>query len=117
MSHTPSILPSELLIALHQISLEECELKTIINGKIIYIYFLFLISSIIFLAISLCFNERSVYTQEILTIVIEQLIDISPIPTLFMRTVLQTVTLYPEMITFVTNILQRLIIKHVSFNC
>jgi hypothetical protein len=33
VSHASPILPSELLIALHQISSEECELKIIMNGK------------------------------------------------------------------------------------
>ncbi len=42
VSHASPILPSELLIALHQISLEECELKTLIYGKI-YLHILFLI--------------------------------------------------------------------------
>jgi len=31
-SHASPILPSELLIALHQISTDECELKIIMNG-------------------------------------------------------------------------------------
>jgi hypothetical protein len=31
--HASPILPFELLIALHQISSEECELKTVMNGK------------------------------------------------------------------------------------
>ncbi|CAF3578437.1 unnamed protein product [Rotaria sordida] len=92
-SYTSLILPSELLIALHQISLEECELKTIIN------------------ATSICFNERSIYTYDILAIVLQQLVEMTPIPILFMRTVLQTFSLYPKMIDFIMNILQRLITK------
>ena len=40
-----------------------------------------------FSAINICFGEKEVYTQEVLAVVIQQLIDISPLPTLFMRTV------------------------------
>ncbi|CAF3463118.1 unnamed protein product [Rotaria sp. Silwood1] len=94
-SQTNLLLPSELLIALHRISLEECELKTIIN------------------ATSICFNERSIYTHDILAVVLQQLVEITPIPILFMRTVLQTFSLYPNMVGFIMTILQRLIMKQV----
>ncbi|CAF3376193.1 unnamed protein product [Rotaria socialis] len=90
---TNLILPSELLIALHRISLEECELKTIIN------------------ATSICFNECSTYTSDILVDVLQQLVEMTPIPILFMRTVLQAFSLYPKMVHFIMNILQRLISK------
>ncbi|CAF4119508.1 unnamed protein product, partial [Rotaria magnacalcarata] len=92
-SHASPILSSELLIALHQIPSEECELKTTMN------------------ATTLCLNERSIYTHDVLAIVIQQLVDISPIPVLFMRTVLQALSFYPKMVGFVMNILQRLITK------
>jgi len=112
--HTNSISPSELLIALHRISLEECELKTIINGKILPIFFLNFLSNLSFFeATSLCFNERSIYTADILAEIIQQLVEITPIPLLFMRTVLQTLNLYPKLIHFIMNILQRLIKKQV----
>ncbi|CAF1109993.1 unnamed protein product [Adineta ricciae] len=91
--HTSPILPFELLVALHQISPEECELKTVMN------------------ATTLCFNERTIYTHNVLAIVIQQLVDINPIPVLFMRTVLQALSFYPKMVGFVMNILQRLITK------
>ncbi|CAF2714412.1 unnamed protein product [Rotaria sp. Silwood2] len=92
-SQTSLLSPSELLIALHRISLEECELRTIIN------------------ATSVCFNERSIYTDDILAVVLQQLVEMSPIPILFMRTVLQTFSLYPKMANFIMIILQRLITK------
>ncbi|CAF3368490.1 unnamed protein product [Rotaria sp. Silwood1] len=92
-SHASPILPSELLIALHQISSEECELKTTMN------------------ATTLCLNERSIYTHDVLAVVIQQLVDVNPIPVLFMRTVLQALSFYPKMVGFVMNILQRLITK------
>ncbi|GLV37948.1 Symplekin [Carabus blaptoides fortunei] len=44
-------------------------------------------------ATSLCFAEKQVYTQEVLAVVIQQLMDINPLPTLLMRTVIQSLTL------------------------
>lgn len=65
-------------------------------------------------ATSLCFAEREVYTQEVLAIVIQQLMEQNPLPTLLMRTVLQSLSLYPRLLGFVMNILQRLIVKQVG---
>ena len=65
-------------------------------------------------ATSLCFAERQVYTQETLAVVLQQLMEINPLPTLLMRTVIQSLTLYPRLIGFVMNILQRLILKQVK---
>ncbi|CAF1253475.1 unnamed protein product [Adineta steineri] len=93
-SHASPIVPFELLIALHQISSEECELKTVMN------------------AATLCLNECAIYTHDdVLAIVIQQLVDINPIPVLFMRMILQALRFYPKMVSFVMNILQRLITK------
>lgn len=39
------------------------------------------------LATNLCFQEKAVYTQEVLAVVLQQLLEQFPIPTLFMRTV------------------------------
>ena len=66
--HKSPLSPTELLVALHQIDQSTCDLKTIIN------------------ATSLCFTEKQIYTQEILASVMQQLIDVTPIPTLYMRT-------------------------------
>ena len=38
-------------------------------------------------AINVCFQEKSVYTQEVLALVLQQLLEQSPLPVLFMRTV------------------------------
>lgn len=67
-----------------------------------------------FVATALCLNERTIYTHDVLAVVIQQLVDINPIPVLFMRTVLQALTFYPKMVGFVMNILQRLITKQVQ---
>lgn len=39
--------------------------------------------------------------------------DINPLPTLLMRTVIQSLATYPRLIGFIMNILQRLIVKKV----
>ena len=67
-----------------------------------------------FVATTLCFNERAIYTHDVLAVVIQQLVEVNPIPVLFMRTVLQTLSFYPTMVRFVMSILQRLIIKQVG---
>lgn len=95
VSHSSPISPTDLLVALHTIDPSKCELKTVIK------------------ATSLCFSEKQVYTQEILAIVIQQLMEITPLPTLLMRTVIQSLSLYPWLIGFVMNVLQRLILKQV----
>lgn len=93
--HTTPITPAELLIALHNIDSSKAELKTIIK------------------ATSLCFAENQVYTQETVAVVIQHLMEMTPLPTLLMRTVIQSLALYPRLSGFVMNILQRLILKQV----
>jgi len=87
--------PSELLIALHNVESSKCDMKTIIK------------------ATSLCFAEKNIYTPEVLGVVMQKLMEQNPLPTLLMRTVIQSVSLYPQMIGFVMNVLQRLIVKQV----
>ena len=67
-----------------------------------------------FSATNLCFAERKVYTQEVLALVMQQLMEQNPLPTLFMRTVLQALSMYPRLLGLVLNILQRLIKKEVN---
>ena len=81
-------------------------------------FFFFLIEHAIYThccvaAANLCFSERSIYTQEVLAIVVQRLMEQAPLPTLLMRTVIQSLSMYPHLIGFVLNILQRLIIKQV----
>ncbi|KAK8785453.1 hypothetical protein V5799_008180 [Amblyomma americanum] len=92
---TSPVSPAELLVALHNIDPSKCDVKTVIK------------------ATSLCFAEKHVYTQEVLAVVMQQLMEQSPLPTLLMRTVIQSLSLYPKLMGFVMNILQRLIIKQV----
>jgi len=91
--HKSPISPADLLSALHQIDPEVCDLKTIIA------------------ATNICFAEKAVFTQETLATCMQQLIDLTPIPTLYMRTVIQSVTMYPKLTGFVLIMMQRLIGK------
>lgn len=92
--HSP-LTPVDLLVALHNIDPTKCDMKTIIK------------------AANLCFNERTTYTQEVLALVMQQLMEQDPLPTLLMRTVIQSLAMYPRLNGFVLNILQRLIVKKV----
>lgn len=92
---TLPISATDLLVALHQIDIKKEKLKCLVN------------------AITLCLKEKECYTQDVLCIVLQQLIDVTPLPTLLMRTILQSLTLHPRMTTFVNNLLQRLIPKQV----
>ncbi|XP_028921030.1 symplekin [Ornithorhynchus anatinus] len=87
--------PGELLVALHNIDSVKCDMKSIIK------------------ATNLCFAERNVYTSEVLAVVMQQLMEQSPLPMLLMRTVIQGLTMYPRLGGFVMNILSRLIMKQV----
>ncbi|XP_036381586.1 symplekin [Megalops cyprinoides] len=87
--------PGELLIALHNIDSTKCDMKSIIK------------------ATNLCFGEKNVYTSEVLAVVMQQLMEQNPLPMLLMRTVIQSLTMYPRLGGFVMNILSRLIIKQV----
>ncbi|KAL1491323.1 hypothetical protein ABEB36_011936 [Hypothenemus hampei] len=89
------ISPTELLVALHLIDSSQADLKTIIKS------------------VTLCMQEKQVFTQEVLAVVLQQLMDRTPLPTLLMRTVIQALGTYPRLSGFVMNILQRLIIKQV----
>ena len=88
--------PANLLIDLHNIDPSKWDWKTIIK------------------ATGLCFQEKSMYTMEVLTIVLQQLMEQREIPLPLMRTVIQSVAIYPHLTGFTMNILQRLIAKQVS---
>lgn len=87
--------PVDLLIALHNIDSTKCDMKSIIK------------------ATNLCFGEKNVYTEEILAAVMRQLMEQNPLPMLLMRTVIQSLTMYPRLIGFIMHILSRLITKQV----
>uniref|UniRef100_A0A1A7XW59 Symplekin n=1 Tax=Iconisemion striatum TaxID=60296 RepID=A0A1A7XW59_9TELE len=87
--------PGDLLIALHNIDSSKRDMRSIIK------------------ATNLCFAEKNVYTSEVLAVVIQQLMEQNPLPMLLMRTVIQSLTMYPRLVLFVMNILSRLIVKQV----
>ncbi|XP_055540721.1 symplekin [Wyeomyia smithii] len=89
------ISPAELLVSLHTMDTSKVELKWIVK------------------ATSLCLAEKETYTHDVLGNVIQQLVELTPLPTLLMRTVIQSLTLHPRLAGFVTNLLQRLILKQV----
>ncbi|KAJ3592170.1 hypothetical protein NHX12_007298 [Muraenolepis orangiensis] len=87
--------PGELLISLHNIDSNKCDMKSIIK------------------ATNLCYGEKNVYTSEVLAVVMQQLMEQNPLPMLLMRTVIQSLSMYPRLGGFVMNILSRLIGKQV----
>lgn len=89
------ITPTELLVALHLIDASKADLKTVMK------------------ATSMCLSEKQIFTQEVLAVVLQQLMDQQTLPTLLMRTVIQALGSYPRLSGFVMNILQRLILKQV----
>lgn len=114
--------PAELLIALHLIDPVQAkvDMKTIIKGEaslpsIIVCGISHDLYSICAPATNLCFSEKSIYTPDVLKLVLQHLMEQQPLPTLFMRTVLQSLVMHPSLINFVMGILQRLIIKQVSW--
>jgi len=92
------ITPEQLLIALHQLDTTKdnhVPLKKAID------------------AIQICLEKREVYKQEVLAVVLQQLSDITPIPSLFVRTVIQAYGKFPKLVAFVITILSKLISKQV----
>lgn len=87
--------PVELLVAMHTLDAAKISLKCIVQ------------------ATTMCLSEKERYTQDVLANVLQQLVDITPLPTLLMRTVLQSHTMYPRLGTFIITLLNRMIQKQV----
>ncbi|XP_053969576.1 symplekin [Anastrepha ludens] len=94
-NQTMAATPTDILVALHTMDTNVCDLKAVVK------------------ATSICLAEKDVFTQEVLIGVLQQLVEVVPIPTLLMRTIIQSITLYPRLTNFVLNLLQRLILKQV----
>uniref|UniRef100_S4NIS0 Symplekin n=5 Tax=Pararge aegeria TaxID=116150 RepID=S4NIS0_9NEOP len=92
------VTPEELLVALHLIDPSKADLKYIIK------------------ATALCFAVKHIYTQDVLSAVLQRLAEETEIPVLMMRTVLQALTLYPALGPLALNILQLLIEREVWNN-
>ena len=66
------------------------------------------------LAIGICFSMTDIFRSEILAAVLQQIVEEPVLPTLFMRTIIQTVSTYKSLVPFVsTALLSRLITKKV----
>ncbi|KAF8940510.1 hypothetical protein BGZ47_007713 [Haplosporangium gracile] len=91
----PVLSPSELLIQLHL-------MEDVVGWKAACE------------AMDICFHHPEIYKSEIIAVVLQQLLDMPNIPSLFMRTVIQAITLYKNLIGFVNSmILARMIQKNV----
>ena len=64
-------------------------------------------------ATNICFDAKEIYTPEILATVLQQLVDQSKLPTLLLRSIIQSVTTYRDLSGFVNSILMRLIMKKI----
>ncbi|KAJ7961230.1 symplekin [Quillaja saponaria] len=97
-SHTgPVLTPAEVLIAIHAIDPERdgIPLKKVTD------------------ACNACFEQRPIFTQQVLAKVLNQLVEQIPLPLLFMRTVLQAIGAFPTLVDFIMEILSRLVSKQI----
>ncbi|CAL2235874.1 unnamed protein product [Prunus armeniaca] len=84
-AHTgPALTPAEVLVSIHGIVPEKdgLALKKITD------------------ACSACFEQRTVFTQQVLAKALNQMVDQTPLPLLFMRTVIQAIDAFPSLVTF-----------------
>uniref|UniRef100_A0A0D9X398 Symplekin C-terminal domain-containing protein n=1 Tax=Leersia perrieri TaxID=77586 RepID=A0A0D9X398_9ORYZ len=93
----PSLDPSEILIAIHVIDpdKEGIPLKKVID------------------ACAACFEQRTIFTQQVLAKALNQLVEQIPLPLLFMRTVMQAIGAFPALVDFVMDIMSRLVNKQI----
>ncbi|ONM61130.1 HEAT repeat-containing protein [Zea mays] len=93
----PSLDPSEILIAIHVIApdKEGIPLKKVMD------------------ACSSCFEQRTIFTQQVLAKALNQLVEQIPLPLLFMRTVMQAIGVFPALVDFVMEIMSRLVSKQI----
>ncbi|KAM3305159.1 symplekin [Capsicum chacoense] len=97
-AHTgPALTPAEVLVAIHDINPERdgLPLKKITD------------------ACSACFEQRTVFTQQVLAKALRQMVDQTPLPLLFMRTVIQAIDAFPTLVDLVMEILSKLVIRQV----
>ncbi|XP_075516795.1 uncharacterized protein LOC142551442 isoform X1 [Primulina tabacum] len=97
-AHTgPALTPAEVLVAIHDISPERdgLPLKKITD------------------ACSACFEQRTVFTQQVLSNALNQMVDRTPLPLLFMRTVIQAIDAFPTLVDFVMEILSKLVHRQI----
>ncbi|KAG7942391.1 hypothetical protein I3843_16G099700 [Carya illinoinensis] len=93
----PALTPAEVLVAIHHIAPEKdgLPLKKITD------------------ACSACFEQRTVFTHQVLAKALSQMVDQTPLPLLFMRTVIQAIDAFPTLVDFVMEILSKLVTRQV----
>ncbi|KAL6983086.1 hypothetical protein U1Q18_016479 [Sarracenia purpurea var. burkii] len=64
-------------------------------------------------ACSACFEQRTVFTQQVLAKALNHMVDQTPLPLLFMRTVIQAIDAFPSLVDFVMEILSKLVSKQI----
>ncbi|CAK9300056.1 unnamed protein product [Gordionus sp. m RMFG-2023] len=64
-------------------------------------------------AINICFANKRLFTPEVISIAIESLVEVNPLPILFMRSVIQSIVQYPKLIGFIVKILYNLVEKEI----
>ncbi|KAL7585064.1 hypothetical protein Lser_V15G42716 [Lactuca serriola] len=96
----PVLTPTEVLIGIHGIDPEKdgIPLKKVTD------------------ACNTCFQQRQIFTQQVLAKVLNQLVEQTPLPMLFMRTVIQTIGAFPSLVDFIMEILSRLVTKQIWKN-
>ncbi|CAI9301502.1 unnamed protein product [Lactuca saligna] len=96
----PVLTPTEVLIGIHGIDPERdgIPLKKVTD------------------ACNTCFQQRQIFTQQVLAKVLNQLVEQTPLPMLFMRTVIQTIGAFPSLVDFIMEILSRLVTKQIWKN-
>ncbi|KAJ8898989.1 hypothetical protein K2173_008491 [Erythroxylum novogranatense] len=94
----PVLTPAEVLIAIHGIDPDRdgIPLKKVTD------------------ACNTCFEQRQIFTQQVLAKVLNQLVEQIPLPLLFMRTVLQAIGAFPALVEFIMEILSRLVSKQAA---
>jgi len=97
----PPLTPAELLNRLHQMDPDDLNVDP--KQKL----------SRVITATTVCFSTelRKIFQKEVFAVVIQQLLDVTPLPKLFMRTVLQALVNFPSLVNFVVDILASLVSK------
>ncbi|KAK6116189.1 hypothetical protein DH2020_008458 [Rehmannia glutinosa] len=100
-AHTgPALTPAEVLVAIHDISPER-DVAHDIDSCCTFIPVTDVCSA--------CFEQRTVFTQQVLAKALNQMVDRTPLPLLFMRTVIQAIDAFPTLVNFVMEILSKLV--------
>ncbi|KAI5061409.1 hypothetical protein GOP47_0023914 [Adiantum capillus-veneris] len=96
--HTgPALTPAEVLVAIHAIDPDRDQIPLAMVKD----------------ACAVCFQQRTVFTQQVLAKVLKQLVEQTPVPMLFMRTVILAVGSFRSLVSFVMEILSRLVSKQI----